>query len=123
MSEADMNNHGMIVALILLGAPALAVAQDGAVPDPSETVTSAPSAPTPPAQQAKAIGTAITLRAAGLRSRPTAARTADVIVPAETHVRLEAHLSNADGIWWYVTANGIGGGWQLESEVGDPQAP
>jgi len=65
--------------------------------------------------------TAIMLRASALRSRPTAAGTGDVIVPAETRVRVESKLSNADGDWWFVTATGLGGGWILQSEAGDPQ--
>lgn len=70
--------------------------------------------------QNTAKATAIVLRAAALRSRPTSRGTGD-IVAAETRVRLESHVVNGEGSWWFVTATGVGGGWLLESELGDPQ--
>lgn len=76
----------------------------------------AASAPAPRVSKASAF----VLRPATLRSRPTSAGTGDPIA-AETRVRLESSVRNADGTWWFVTATGIGGGWLLESELGDPQ--
>jgi hypothetical protein len=34
---------------------------------------------------------------------------------------MESSVINGEGTWWFVTATGIGGGWLLESELGDPQ--
>ena len=64
--------------------------------------------------------TSIVLHNAILRSRPTGSGTGDPIA-AETRVRMESNVVNAEGNWWFVTATGIGGGWMLESELGDPQ--
>ena len=64
--------------------------------------------------------TAIVLNSATLRSRPTSRGNGDVI-PSETRVRMESSVVNGEGTWWFVTATGIGGGWMLESELGDPQ--
>ena len=72
-----------------------------------------------PAHAAK--HTAIMLRSAALRDRPTTNATGDAVVQAETRVRLEASVKNGDGDWWFVTAAGVGGGWVLESEMGSPQ--
>ncbi|PTU31317.1 hypothetical protein [Stenotrophobium rhamnosiphilum] len=64
--------------------------------------------------------TAVVLHPVPLRTRPVVANTGDII-DAETRVRLESSTINADGIWWFVTAPGIGGGWLLESAMGSPQ--
>ncbi len=64
--------------------------------------------------------TSIVLHNATLRTRPTGNGKGDPIA-AETRVRMESSVINAEGTWWFVTATGIGGGWMLEKELGDPQ--
>lgn len=65
--------------------------------------------------------TAVALRAVALRDRPKLDSTGDVVVPADKRVRLEKSTQNADGAWWYATADGLGGGWVQESELSSPQ--
>lgn len=64
--------------------------------------------------------TAFVLHAATLRDRPRQGSQGEVVAPADTRVRLEKMTQNVDGTWWFVTANGLGGGWVLESEMGSP---
>ncbi|PTU31316.1 hypothetical protein [Stenotrophobium rhamnosiphilum] len=91
-------------------------AAESVPPQASASVASAASA-TP--QTSKA--TAVVLRAVALRDRPKLDSTGEVVVPAEKRVRLEKSTQNADGTWWYVTADGLGGGWVVETEVGSAQ--
>jgi len=85
---------------------------------PPEEINAPAAAPAPAPRVSKA--SAFVLRPAALRTRPTSTGKGDPIA-AETRVRLESSVRNADGTWWFVTATGIGGGWLLESELGDPQ--
>lgn len=112
--------------------PAAPAAAEASAPAPVAATPEVPAAPirapddeiktvTPVVStQNTAKATAIVLRAAALRSRPTSGGTGD-IVAAESRVRLESHVVNGEGSWWFVTATGVGGGWLLESELGDPQ--
>lgn len=86
----------------------------------SVTPAASASASAPASTQRVSKATSIVLHPAVLRTRPTSASTGDSI-DAETRVRLESSVVNADGTWWFVTATGVGGGWMLESELGDPQ--
>jgi hypothetical protein len=123
---------------LLKAAAAAAAAAPGAMPVPTPAPAATPvqievlPAPVPvPIEEIKSVtpvvstwhtprATSIVLHDATLRTRPTVAGTGDPIA-AETRVRMESNISNADGNWWYVTATGIGGGWLLETELGDPQ--
>lgn len=136
---------------LVKAAAAAAAAAPGAIPEAQPVAAAPASAPLPapaaaptpaqvdvlpapvfaPADEIKSVtpvvstwhtprATAIVLHAAALRSRPTGAGTGDVIA-AETRVRMESSVTNAEGAWWFVTATGVGGGWLLESELGDPQ--
>lgn len=97
--------------------PAEVEVQAAPVSAPTDDIRSVtPPAPAPRVSKS----TSIVLHPATLRTRPTSASTGDPI-DAETRVRLESTVTNADGTWWFVTATGIGGGWMLETELGDPQ--
>lgn len=74
--------------------------------------------PPPPVRMAKA--STYVLHAAILRSRPTTKGSGDPVA-ADTRVRMESSVTNGEGTWWFVTAPGVGGGWLLEKELGDPQ--
>lgn len=102
-------------------APAPAPAQEEVQPAPvaapvDDIKSLTPDTPAPRMPKS----TSIVLHPAILRTRPTASSTGDGI-EAETRVRMESTVTNADGTWWFVTAAGIGGGWLLETELGDPQ--
>ena len=103
-------------ALSALSFSALAATES--VPPQASASLSASAAPA--SAQASKI-TAVALRAVALRDRPKLDSTGDVVVPAEKRVRLEKNTQNADGGWWYATADGLGGGWVQESELSSPQ--
>lgn len=93
--------------------------ETGPAPQAAAAPAASPAATSPAASTA--AGTFALPHAVALRDRPKADSVGDVVAPADKQVRLERSVSNADGTWWYVTANGIGGGWVLESEMGRPQ--
>lgn len=100
--------------------PAQVEVQQAPVSAPVDDIrTLAPVAPISPVQRMPK-STAIILHPSILRTRPTSTGTGDPI-DSETRVRMESSVTNSDGTWWFVTATGIGGGWLLESELGDPQ--
>ncbi len=88
-----------------------------APPDEGKSLT--PVIATPKIERAAKMNS-IVLHPSTLRTRPMASSTGDRI-DAETAVRMESTITNSDGTWWFVTATGIGGGWMLEKELGDPR--
>ncbi len=90
-------------------------ATQAAAPATAPAVASAPAAAATPGTSA------VIQRAVTLRDRPQANSMGSVVASADKRVRLERGIKNADGSWWYVSANGLGGGWVLESEISGPQ--
>ena len=53
-----------------------------------------------------------------LRGAPTPGNRDREPLQAGTVVHLVSKVRNASGVWWFVTATGVGGGWLLESDLG-----
>lgn len=94
-------------------------ASEVAVTEASTEAAAAPVAA--PSVASTTRSTAILPNAATLRDQPKTSATGAIVAPAKTRVRLENSLKNAEGTWWFVTADGIGGGWVQESETSDRQ--
>lgn len=116
----------MKIQLPLLAALAAASLSFQAMADCVSVETSATSAQAqapvrtataPAPASSKNRSTAVILRPVALRDRPTNSGTGDVVASADTPVRLERGIKNADGNWWFVTAPGLGGGWVQTSDM------
>ena len=106
------------ILAVLVAAP-MSIQIALASPPAEAESAAAPAAPVASAPAAKS--TAVVIKAATLRDRPKTSGTGSIVVPLDTRVRIESVISNGDGNWAYVTSEGIGGGWVLESVISSPK--
>ncbi|MES2488438.1 MAG: hypothetical protein V4607_01515 [Pseudomonadota bacterium] len=104
------------VALSVLSFSAQAATECGSVEASAPASAAAPAVVAAAAPQVTKA-TAVVPRAVALRDRPQLSSVGDVVVPADKKVRLSSTVNNSDGNWWYVTADGLGGGWVPESDM------